>query len=102
MKRARVAALLAGAALAGVAYVVMSRAETREKALRLARTSGAWAVQGGKIAGVMAAKGGQAAGQWVRVAGEQYQAQAPRAAETLASVLPRVGVGKQESVSSGA
>jgi hypothetical protein len=110
MKRAQVAALVAGAALglAGVtAAVALSRKETRQAALQLARNSAAVGARGSKLAGGWAAQGSKVAGAWAvqarklseevaRQAAEQYQAQAPRAIETLSGVLPRLGTGKPE------
>lgn len=110
MKRAQVAALVAGAALGLVgvtAAVVLSRKESREAALNLARTSaelgakgskvaGEWAVQGSKVAGELAVQARKISAEVARQAAEQYQAQAPRAVETLSGVLPLLGVGKKE------
>jgi hypothetical protein len=109
MKRAQVAALVAGAALglAAVTAVVLSRQESREAALRLAKTSADLGAQGTKVAGELAAQGGKVAGEWAvqarrlsgevaRQAVEQYQAQAPRAIETLSGVLPRLGAARTE------
>jgi hypothetical protein len=78
MKRAQVAALVAGAALglAGVAVFVLRREENREAALKLAKTSAEQALKlGNEVA---------------RQAIEQYQVQAPRAIETLSGVLPQL------------
>jgi predicted kinase len=78
MKRAQVAALVAGAALglAGVAAYVLRREENREAAIKLAKTSAEQALKlGNEVA---------------RQAVEQYQAQAPRAIETLSGVLPQL------------
>jgi uncharacterized protein HemX len=86
MKRAQVAALVAGAALglAGVAVFVLRREENREAALKLAKTSAEQALKlGNEVA---------------RQAIEQYQVQAPRAIETLSGVLPQL-VAKRATVS---
>jgi hypothetical protein len=110
MKRAQVAALVAGAALglaSVTAVVLLSRKENREAALKLAKTSAAlgakgskiaseWAGQGSKVAGELAVQARKVGGEVARQATEQYQAQAPRAVETLSSVLPLLGVGKKE------
>ncbi len=110
MKRAQVAALVAGAALGLVgvtAAVALSRKENRATALKLARTSAelgargskiasAWAVQGSKVAAELAVQARKIGGEVARQATEQYQAQAPRAVETLSSVLPLLGASKKE------
>lgn len=79
MKRGQVAALLAGAALglAGVTLgVIVSREEGRKAALRFLERSGTVADQARK------------AGERVaRTAVEQYQANAPKAAEVLGNVM---------------
>jgi Flp pilus assembly protein TadB len=82
MKRAQVAALVAGAALglAGVAFYVLRSEENRKAALKLAKTS---ADQALKLSNEVA-----------RQAIEQYQAQAPRAIETLSGVLPQLAAKK--------
>jgi hypothetical protein len=112
MKRAQVAALVAGAALglAGVTVaLVLSRKENRETAIRLAQRSAELRAKGTKAASELAAQGSKLAGDWAeqarRLGGdvakqavEQYQAQAPRAVETLNTLLPRLGVGKPEPV----
>jgi polyhydroxyalkanoate synthesis regulator phasin len=115
MKRAQVAALVAGAALglAGVttAVVVFSRKENREKAIELAKTSAKLGKQGRKAAGEWVEKGTKVAGEWAeqarqiggdvaKQAVEQYQTQAPKAVETLNNLLPKLGVGKSEAVAS--
>jgi hypothetical protein len=115
MKRAQVAALVAGAALglAGVtaAVVVFSREESRAKAIELAKTSAKLGKQGGKTAGEWITQGTKVAGDWAdqarqfgggvaKQAVEQYQAQAPKAVETLNNLLPKLGAGKAETVAS--
>lgn len=105
MRKAQVAALLAGAALglAGVTLaVVLSRQEGRDAARRLVSQTAPVAEQVRRAGGVA-----------VKTAVEQYQAQAPRAAEALNTLgttlaqapqaaeaitakLPRVGFGKSE------
>jgi hypothetical protein len=99
MKRAQVAALVAGAALGLVgvtAAIVLSRKETREAALNLARTSAELGAKGSKVAGELAVQARKISAEVARQAAEQYQAQAPRAVETLSGVLPLLGVGKKE------
>jgi hypothetical protein len=111
MKRAQVAALVAGAALglAGVAAaaVVLARKENRETAMKLARTSAElstrgtkvaseWAVQGSKVAGELAEQARKLGEVVARQAVEQYQAQAPHALETLSGVLPLLHADKKE------
>lgn len=119
MKRAQVAALVAGAALGlaavAAATVVLSRKENREAALRMAQRSaelGAqgtkraseWATAQSKVASDWAAQGGKIAGDWADQArklgtdlAKQYQEQAPKAVESLANALPRLGAGKKDS-----
>jgi ABC-type transporter Mla subunit MlaD len=115
MKRAQVAALIAGAALglAGVtaAIVLLSREENRAKAIELARTTaklskesgkaaGEWITQGSKVAGEWADQARQIGGDVAKQAVEQYQAQAPKAVEALNNLLPKLGAGKPEEVAS--
>lgn len=78
MKKTQVAALLVGAALglAGVTLtVVLSRKEGREAASRLMGQTGIAAEQARRVGGVA-----------VKTAVEQYQAQAPKAAEALSAL----------------
>jgi hypothetical protein len=82
MKKAQVAALLAGAALglAGVTVtVVLARHEGREAARRLlAKTE------------PMAKRAREAGEHVVKTTTEQYHAMAPQAVEKLSGVLPRL------------
>jgi hypothetical protein len=110
MKRGRVIAVVAGAALglAGVAAAVaLTRKEYRETAAKVARVSADVGARGSKIASELAAQGGKVAGEWAvqarkigeevaRQAAEQYQAQAPRAIETLSGVLPLLSANKEK------
>ncbi len=115
MKRAQVAALVAGAALglAGVTatVVVFSRKENRDKAIKLAKSTAKLGRKSGKAAGEWITLGTKAAGEWAeqarhfgsdvaKQAVEQYQAQAPKAVETLNNLLPKLGTGKSEAVAS--
>lgn len=119
MKRAQVAALVAGAALGlaavTTAAVVLSRRENREAALRMAQRSaelGAqstkraseWAAAQTKVASDWAAQSGKLANDWADQArklgtdlAKQYQEQAPKAVETLTNALPRLGAGKKDA-----
>jgi len=115
MKRAQVAALVAGAALglAGVtaAIVVLSHEESRAKAIDLAmstaklgkqsgKTAGEWITQGTKVAGGWAEQARHLGSDVAKQAVEQYQSQAPKAVETLNNLLPKLGTGKSETVAS--
>lgn len=96
MKRAQVAALVAGAALglAGVAVVVLRREENREAALKLAKTSAELSARGTKVASEWAGQAYKLGNEVARQAVEQYQAQAPKAIETLSGVLPQLAAKK--------